>query len=185
MPATSAMTVPAPDQGVTYHPLGAQPAPDLDFEEWLEHMTQLNYIHSHIQWWLADLMNFGEQKWGQMYAQALTITDYTLGYLQNIKYVGSRVEYSRRREKLTFSHHQEVAHLPSAGQEYWLDMAEQQGWSVKRLRQAIRARQSVYDGQMAYRAICHHIDLMAEKYPAGLASVGAYLLAKQEELTNE
>jgi N6-adenosine-specific RNA methylase IME4 len=52
--------------------------------------------------------------------------------------VASRVETSRRREVLSWSHHKEVAALEPAEQDAWLDRAEAEGWTRMDLRSAIK-----------------------------------------------
>lgn len=51
-----------------------------------------------------------------------------------------RFELSRRRGKLSLQHHAEVASLPVNEQEYWLDQAEQHGWSRNHFRNILRER---------------------------------------------
>jgi len=62
--------------------------------------------------------------------------------LTNFKYVSDHVEISRRRENLTWAHHQEVAALEPTEQKLWLDKAEKGNgdspWKVKELRRAIK-----------------------------------------------
>jgi hypothetical protein len=45
--------------------------------------------------------------YGEMYSQALDATDYEDGSLRNAKYVADRIEICRRRQNLSWSHHQD------------------------------------------------------------------------------
>ena len=54
--------------------------------------------------------------------------------LANYKYVASKVEFSRRRENLSYSHHQEVASLSTGEQIKWLQLAKENQWSKLTLR---------------------------------------------------
>jgi hypothetical protein len=45
---------------------------------------------------------------------------------------------SRRRDKLSFGHHAEVAALSDPEQNYWLRKAEEESWSRNRLRREVR-----------------------------------------------
>jgi hypothetical protein len=67
--------------------------------------------------------------------------------LANLKWVSASIEVSRRREKLSWTHHSEVAALPSGEQDEWLDLAEQNTWTVRELRQRIRGRHETQLGR--------------------------------------
>jgi len=54
------------------------------------------------------------------------------------KFVASKIEFSRRREKLSWSHHYEVAALEPAQQDELLDQAEAERLSMRQLRQAVK-----------------------------------------------
>jgi len=62
-----------------------------------------------MQWWLGDWLNYGERQYGEMYSQAIEEVNLDYGTLRNFKYVSSRIELSRRRDKLSWFHHREVA----------------------------------------------------------------------------
>src|SRR5262245_61378696 len=46
-------------------------------------------------------------------------------------------DVSRRRDTLTFYHHEVVASLPRRQQDKWLDRAEREGWSATKLQAAL------------------------------------------------
>ena len=52
----------------------------------------------------------------------------------NMVYVATRFEAERRRERLSWSHHAELAALEPDDQEQWLTRAEEQRLSVRDLR---------------------------------------------------
>ncbi|MCF2437128.1 LmbU family transcriptional regulator [Streptomyces thinghirensis] len=58
--------------------------------------------------------------------------------LRNYAWVARHFEHWRRRETLSFGHHAEVASLPPAEADTWLDQAEQHGWSRNQLRLRLR-----------------------------------------------
>jgi len=107
-------------------------------DEWIEAGEKLKLVEGSIQWWLGDWLNYGESAYGEMYSQALDATDYEYGSLRNAKYVANRIEMSRRRDNLSFSHHQEVAPLELNEQNMFLNRAEKEHWSQKDLRNAIK-----------------------------------------------
>lgn len=90
---------------------------DTPYPVWSEVVRRLKNAEKSIQWWLGDALKFGERKYGEMYAQALEETDYAYGSLANMAYVAGRVDVSRRREDLSFAHHQAVAPLSPEEQE--------------------------------------------------------------------
>jgi N6-adenosine-specific RNA methylase IME4 len=59
-------------------------------------------------------------------------------YLRDIKYVSGNIESSLRNENLSFSHHKEVASLPSEKQTEFLNKAVEEKLSVRELREEIR-----------------------------------------------
>lgn len=108
------------------------------FEEWQNCGEFLKQAEKSVQFWIGDWLNYGEKKYGETYSQALDETDYDDGTLRNSKWVSSRIELSRRRDNLSFSHHQEVAQLQPADQEFWLDKAEEEHLSTRDLRHKIK-----------------------------------------------
>ena len=111
---------------------------DPTFEEWQNCGEFLKRAEKSVQFWIGNWLNYGEKKYGEMYTQAIDETDYEEKTLRNAKWVSSKVELSRRRDNLTFSHHAEVAQLSPQEQEFWLDKAADENLSVRDLRQAIR-----------------------------------------------
>ena len=111
------------------------------FTEWQNYGNVLRYVEGSIHWALGDWLNYGEQTYGEMYSQALEITDYTKGTLRNSKWVASVFDLSCRHDNLPFSYHQEVATLMKDDLETaseLLDMAETETWKLKELRQAVK-----------------------------------------------
>jgi hypothetical protein len=56
----------------------------------------------------------------------------------NLAYVASRFPVERRRANVSWSHHAELAALPEAEQEAWLDRVERDRLSVRSLREEAR-----------------------------------------------
>jgi hypothetical protein len=95
-------------------------------------------IAKNCPWWIGDLLNIGEHTYGEMFSQAAGDTGFDPAYLANLKWVCSRIELSRRREQLSFSHHQEVASLDPKDQDMWLGHAVDNKWTRAQLREAMR-----------------------------------------------
>jgi hypothetical protein len=86
-------------------------------------------------WWIGDWIRYGNASYGERYELAAKVTGYDAQTLMNMVYVASRFEISRRREKLSSSHHAELAALPPDEQERCLDRAERDGLSLRGLRE--------------------------------------------------
>ena len=106
----------------------------MPYQEWAKLGKELHRVRQWAAWAIGDWLNYGEQKYNEMYSQALCDTQYSYSTLANMKYVSSRFEISRRAGKLSWSHHAEVAALPRKEQDKWLDRAEKGGWSKSDLR---------------------------------------------------
>jgi hypothetical protein len=69
-----------------------------------------------------------------MYTQAIEESPYDYGTLRNFVYVAENVRLSLRNDNLSWDHHRAVAPLEPKDQSQFLLEAEQQQWSVKKLR---------------------------------------------------
>ncbi len=114
------------------------------FEEWQALGPTLNHIGGAVHWWIGDWLNFGEHKWGEKYVQAVGETGFDYITLANDAWVANKIEFSRRRENLSWGHHCEVAARKPEEQDYWLDRALQgddgKPWSIRELRRMIKAQ---------------------------------------------
>jgi predicted HicB family RNase H-like nuclease len=118
---------------------GLQLPPLLPFQKWLGIGRQLADICTLSAWCLGDWLVYGEVAYTGRYRDAIEQTSLDYQTLRNYAWVAKRFSISRRREALSFGHHAEVAALSEPEQDFWLRKAEELGWSVKRLRQEVRA----------------------------------------------
>jgi len=107
-------------------------------EQWDQIGIVLKTMEKSIQFWIGDWLRFGEKKWGEMYKEAEEITGLAYDTLASIKSVSGSVESCRRRQDLSFSHHEEVASLEPEQQEIMLDKAEQENLSVREIREEVK-----------------------------------------------
>ncbi|HWF74178.1 MAG TPA: hypothetical protein VG186_12575, partial [Solirubrobacteraceae bacterium] len=98
----------------------------------------LGMIGRGVGWWIGDWLRYGNAAYGERYVRAARITGYDVQTLMNMTYVASRVHLSRRREKLSWSHHAEVAAMSDEDQAAWLVRAEEDRLSVQDLRVMLR-----------------------------------------------
>ena len=120
-------------------PTGLQLRDGLSFAEWKALGSRLREVKDNLLWWLGDWLAYGERHYGETYDAARAATRYKIGTLRNAKYVAQRIDPSRRRDNLSWSHHYEVAALEPAEADRWLDRAVAEHWSQKRLRAEIAA----------------------------------------------
>lgn len=128
---------------------------DTPFEVWEAVFKRLKSAEQSVQWWIGDALRFGERRYGEMYAQAVEETDYSYSALSGMAYVAGQVEVCRRRQNLSYSHHQEIAPLPPEDQERWLSEAEPEPDSKRpklsrnELREHIRDEKRATQGEDA------------------------------------
>ncbi|MFD9889706.1 LmbU family transcriptional regulator [Amycolatopsis sp. NPDC059027] len=116
---------------------------DLSFEEWTLAGKRLSGLMDASAWWLGDWLVFGKKYYSDSYQRVIRTVGLRYQTLRNYAWVARRFEIARRRSALTFQHHAEVASLPFVEQERLLDCAEQEAWTTKQLRIAIRASRVV------------------------------------------
>ncbi|MCA1572671.1 MAG: LmbU family transcriptional regulator [Chloroflexi bacterium] len=119
-----------------------RPRGELTFEQWVDAGATLQKLARSVQWLLGDWLAYGEKRYGETYAQAIDLTGLEYQTVADAAWVASKVELSRRRESLSWSHHKEIAALEPADQDEWLDRAEAEGMTRDRLRCALRAARS-------------------------------------------
>lgn len=104
------------------------------FEDWLGCGEFINRAKGAVHFWIGDWLNIGEKKWGEKYLQAIKETGYDYQTLRNDKWIASKVDFSRRRDNLTFSHHAEVAEMEPEEQDRLLTYAEENKLDSKAFR---------------------------------------------------
>jgi hypothetical protein len=119
--------------------LGLRFADALTFEGWERAGEHLSRVVSSSAWCLGDWIVVGQSRFADRYKQVIEAVGLDYQTLRNYAWVARRFELSRRRDALSFQHHTEVAALPSEEQDYWLDRAEEFGWSRNRLRQEVKS----------------------------------------------
>ncbi|MFE6578942.1 LmbU family transcriptional regulator [Streptomyces rochei] len=126
-----------PDQVLTTN-VGLQLPVGLTFENWELAGRQLSGLVNSTSWWLGDWLVYGKDHYSDRYERGVRAAGLQYQTLRNYAWVSRRFPMDRRRASLSFQHHAELASRPVEEQERWLDQAEQQGWSTKQLRRAMR-----------------------------------------------
>jgi hypothetical protein len=112
-------------------------------DQWIKAGEMLAKVEQSKQWWLGDWWNAGvEYGDGEAACEAVGVVYQTAA---DCGMVSAAFDFSRRREKLTFTHHREVCGLKSQEErDRFLDWCEEpvaeggKPRSTRELRQAIR-----------------------------------------------
>jgi hypothetical protein len=88
-------------------------------------------------WWIGDLVNSGEELYGEEFAEVCGGTLST-EMVNRYASVARRVPARNRRPKLSWSAHAAVARLPHPLQRRLLAKAEKHGWNSTELRARVR-----------------------------------------------
>lgn len=123
-------------EGAKFTETGLKLNKSMGYDEWENIVSQLARMEKATQWWIGDALNFGEAKYGEMYAQA--IDDSQKKTWQNCKFVAKSIESSRRRELVSWSTHSEVAGLEPDAQNELLDMAEKAQLTKQQMRSEVK-----------------------------------------------
>jgi N6-adenosine-specific RNA methylase IME4 len=119
----------------------------LSFAQWAAYGVKLTSVEGAVQWWLGDWWSYPGHEYGER-KEACEPG----GLLENVNFqtaanygaVAKAVETSRRREALTFGHHEAVAKFTPDLQDSLLARAEREDLSVAKLR-AVIARDAAFD----------------------------------------
>jgi N6-adenosine-specific RNA methylase IME4 len=109
--------------------VGLQFESQLTAEQWQEIGLHLEQFSGSSQWWLGDWLLHGEGKaeWGGMYDQVVDEFEEKYQTAAIAKHVAKEFDFLRRRKKLPWGHHREVAGLEVDQQDELLDWAEDSG----------------------------------------------------------
>lgn len=126
-------------EGVTFDDTNVTINRMLSYGEWESLVEYLMRMEQSVQWWLGDMLRYGEAAYGEKYAQAAILTGRSVGTLANWVYVSGAFPPDRRRSTVRWSCYRELAPLkdPEA-QDSWLDAVEEGGWTREELKRAIR-----------------------------------------------
>lgn len=113
--------------------------------QWSQVGEILMLLEGRIQLLLGDWLVYGETIWGKTYDHVAEMFNREKQTLYDYKWVAERVQFSLRRENLTFSHYKLVAGLAEDERRRWIDHASEGGLSVAELRRAIKSAQTLLE----------------------------------------
>lgn len=112
-------------------------------EDWRVAVDNLARVGRNSQWWLGDLLLYGEFRWGECVYQYIE-SEYGIDAqtAANAKFVASRFPPASRRRELTWSHYAELAGLAGTAPEQAAQIADEaarEGLSTRDVRERVRA----------------------------------------------
>lgn len=116
------------------------------YDEWYAAITWAKQVEKASPFWVGDLLQWGEAKFGEMASQVHEAIGYEYQTSANAQYVCKKIPPERRRPTVPFSHHAEVASLPPAEQDKWLDKCETENLTREQLRVQLRAEKGAQSG---------------------------------------
>ncbi|WP_369193164.1 LmbU family transcriptional regulator [Streptomyces djakartensis] len=119
--------------------VGLQMPSRMAYEEWERAGRQLADVLDSSSWWLGDWLVYGKDHYTDRYQRGIRTAGLSYQTLRNYAWVSRRFELGRRRAALSFQHHAELASMTVEEQDRWLDRAEQERWTTRQLRTAVRA----------------------------------------------
>jgi hypothetical protein len=105
---------------------------------WEAALGRVVRLESGTQWWVGDLVAFGEKRYGETYELALRATSRSIQTLKSYAWVSRKVAPAVRRADLPWRSHRLVAPLPEQEQRRWLGMAAKGGWTSEELDRELR-----------------------------------------------
>jgi hypothetical protein len=113
-------------------------SPDLTLDQWEAIGRYLGRARDATAWWLGDYIVRVEAIFGERGYQLIEATGRSPETLRRYAWVARKIAPARRREGLSFTHHELVAGREPAEQERLLDLAEREALSVPELRERRR-----------------------------------------------
>lgn len=116
-----------------------------DKSAWAQALEDTNLARKMAPWEMARLILWGQQSFCttrddimDLYDEVSEQLEVARKTLQNYASVARRFPPDEVRERLEIGHHIVVVAMPADVADYWLGQAENNAWSVMRLRQEIR-----------------------------------------------
>jgi hypothetical protein len=124
-----------PQRGWGLTPTGLRIDDQLTFEAYEAIGRTLGHLHAAVSWATGDWLIVGLALFGENgIAQAVEATGRSKATLLEYLRIARVFPPSKRRETLSWSHHQAVASREEEEREHWLNEAERLHWSSEELR---------------------------------------------------
>lgn len=141
------ITIQTQHNSVKISPTSLDLTENLSINDYMELGTKINSLHKSTPWLLADLLGYGEEKYGDQFSQIVDDWGYRPETLRNALYTVKRWPKERRRQELSFAHHQSISSIEPDVADKMLDAAVERELSVSELRELKRAYLSELKGE--------------------------------------
>lgn len=121
------------------HKNGITPIGQPTIEQWSECFSFVQKAEGAVHFWIGDLLNYKEERWGKMYEEAVKETGYTEQTLTDDKWIAKEVPFSLRNENLTRTHAHQIASLSEEEKIHWANEIAKAPIPVAKLKQLIKA----------------------------------------------
>lgn len=147
----------------------------LTFEQVRDVIVRLVRVEASIQFAIGDALLYSEERFGNKYTEieaalAAAGVRRSRETLRAYAWCARRVPPVMRNTALSWWHHRQVAKLPPDEQRRWLQQAEDERWSVRELRYALRWPARIEEPAALeggrYRLLHCNVDRLAELLPA-------------------
>jgi len=99
-------------------------------------LTTLGAMNNSAPWALGDAINYGENRFGEKYAQWIDVANVSYERLRIYAWIANRYKKARREPRLSFEVHRELAFIKDdEEQDKMLELAAGEGWSSKDVRE--------------------------------------------------
>jgi len=138
---------------------------ELTFDEWNALGLELVPVAKSIGFIVGDWINYGQARFGEKYHEALRQTGLSIETLWQYSYVARSVQIWLRNQNLDWTHHKVVARVKDPEeQRKWLDIAERDNLSIRRLRKSMNFGRVATEEEMeqdpADRGVVTHLALI-------------------------
>jgi hypothetical protein len=110
-----------------------------DFTTWNAVAERMQQVNEYSTEWMALLLVWGEQHYGEKYAQATKATGKEYSTLANAVHTVKTIEADEWRDELDFTHFQELANLQAKDERVVIrDNAIDHGWTCFQVRSEVQ-----------------------------------------------
>lgn len=124
----------------TFTEQGMEVEGEPDFETWLACAEQMGKVARLSAKWWALLLAYGEQRWGEKYAQAVDVSGLSYQTLANAVYTVRKIPPEKWNDSLTFEHYRILATYCEDDRDIdeWANKAAEQALSCSELRRLLQ-----------------------------------------------
>jgi phage N-6-adenine-methyltransferase len=127
-----------------FTPTGWEPPNSLTYDQWGVVGQRLQQAEGALNWLLGDWLNEGERRYGETYMQAVEATGHKIDKLYKCRWVANSIQFCKRLQNLSWTHHHHVSHLDEDAQQVLLAYAAEHQLSSRELLEAVRE----YEGNL-------------------------------------